>query len=75
MGKLSALPARKVIQKLQRAGFVEVRQRGSHVYLKHEDDKRIAIVPMHGSKDIPTGTLHSIVIHQAGLSIDEFDKL
>ena len=30
---------------------------------------------MHGAKDVPVGTLHNIVIRQAGLSTDEFNAL
>lgn len=75
MGKLSRLPARKVIQKLTRAGFTETHRRGSHIYFKSSDGKRFVGVPAHGSKDIPIGTLYNIVVHQAGLSVDEFNRL
>jgi len=74
MSKLNRLNAKKVIQKLKRAGFVETHQRGSHLYLKSNNGK-IVTVPMHGSKDIPIGTLYNIVIKQAGLSVEEFNNL
>ena len=73
MGKLNSLPARKVIQKLKKAGFLETHQRGSHLYLENGD--KIVTVPIHGSKDIPIGTLYNIVIRQAGLSAEEFNNL
>lgn len=75
MGKLAPLPARKVIQKLRRTGFVETHQRGSHRYFKHEERHKIVTVPVHGSKDLPLGTLYNIVVKQAGLSIAEFNTL
>lgn len=76
MSKLNPLSARKVIQKLKKAGFTETHQRGSHLYLKSEDGTKIVTVPVHGSsKDIPIGTLYNIVIRQACLSIEEFNKL
>lgn len=75
MSKLKRLNAKKVIQKLKRAGFVETHQRGSHFYLKSNDGSKIVTVPMHGSKDIPIGTLYNIVVRQAGLSVDEFNNL
>ena len=34
MPKLNPLPAKKVIKKLESAGFVKTHQRGSHIYLK-----------------------------------------
>lgn len=73
MGKLPHIPAKKVVQKLKRAGFVETHQRGSHLYLEKED--RVVTVAMHGSKNIPPGTLHSIVVRQAGMTVEEFLKL
>ena len=75
MPKLSRLPARKVIQRLKKAGFIETHQRGSHLYLKSLDGKKTVTIPMHGSKDIPVGTLYNIVVHQAGLSVDVFNNL
>ncbi len=75
MGKMNRLPARKVVQKLKKAGFIETHQRGSHLYLKSNDGTKIVTVPIHGSKDIPIGTLYNIVIRQAGLSIEEFNDL
>lgn len=53
MGKLARIPARKVIQKLKKVGFVETSQRGSHQYLKNEDGTKIITVPVHNPRDIP----------------------
>ena len=75
MGKLVQLPARKVVQKLKKAGFVKTHQRGSHLYLKSKDGTKIVTVPIHGSKEIPIGTLYNIVVRQAGLSVEEFNNL
>ena len=75
MGKLKPLPARKLIKKLKVASFSETHQRGSHLYLKNQDRKRVVTIPVHGAKDIPVGTLYNIVVRQAGLSVDEFDEL
>lgn len=75
MSKLKRLNGKKVIQKLKKAGFIETHQRGSHLYLKNNDSSKIVTVPMHGSKDIPIGTLYNIVVKQAGLSVEEFNNL
>lgn len=75
MGKLNRLSAKKVIQKLKKAGFSQTHQRGSYLYFKNEDGTKIITVPIHGSKDIPIGTLYNIVVKQAGLSPDEFNSL
>lgn len=73
MGKLNPISARKLVQKLKTIGFLETHQRGSHLYLEMED--KIVTVPIHGSKDIPIGTLYNIVVKQAELSIEEFQNL
>lgn len=75
MSKLIPLSARKVIQKLKKVGFSETHQRGSHFYFKSKDGTKIVTVPVHGSKDIPIGTLYNIVIRQACLSAEEFNNL
>jgi predicted RNA binding protein YcfA (HicA-like mRNA interferase family) len=75
MGKLARISARKVIKKLKNIGFVETHQRGSHLYLKSKDGKKIVTVPIHGAKDIPLGTLYNIVVRQAELTVEEFNKL
>jgi predicted RNA binding protein YcfA (HicA-like mRNA interferase family) len=51
-------------------GFVQVRQRGSHVVLVKQEPsgKRIAVVPMH--KELRKGTLRSIA-KQANINRDE----
>jgi predicted RNA binding protein YcfA (HicA-like mRNA interferase family) len=75
MPKLNPVSAKKLVQKLRSLGFVEMHQRGSHLYLKSADGTKIVTVPMHRAKDVPIGTLYNIVVRQAGLSADEFNNL
>ena len=75
MPKLKPTSAKKLVQKLKALGFFETHQRGSHLYLKSTDGTKIVTIPMHGAKDIPTGTLYNIVVRQAGLSTEEFNHL
>lgn len=63
---------REVLSKLKRAGFEEVRQTGSHIFLRHPDG-RLTFVAMHRG-DIPPGTLHKI-LKQARVSEDAFKDL
>jgi predicted RNA binding protein YcfA (HicA-like mRNA interferase family) len=44
--------------------------KGSHQKWRHEDGRQV-IVPVHGSKSIPIGTLKSIV-DGSGIDLDEF---
>jgi predicted RNA binding protein YcfA (HicA-like mRNA interferase family) len=51
--------SREVLRRLREHGWVPVRQRGSHVQLKHPVRKGIVTVK-HPAKNYPVGTLHSI---------------
>jgi predicted RNA binding protein YcfA (HicA-like mRNA interferase family) len=65
---------RETKRKLEAAGFVELRQKGSHVkFVKSTATGfRTATVPRH--REIAVGTLRSI-LNQAGLTIEEFEVL
>jgi predicted RNA binding protein YcfA (HicA-like mRNA interferase family) len=70
--KLPALPAREIIRALERTGFRLVRSKGSHrIYQHMHDATRRTVIPDHGPRDLPRGTLRAI-IDQCGLSVDEF---
>lgn len=60
----------EVVAALKRAGFIEKRQRGSHLVLWHERRRRTTIVALHG-RDIAKPTLRGI-LKQAGLADEEF---
>ena len=51
MSRLPILSGRKVIRALEQIGFEVLRQKGSHVRLKHEDG-RVVTVPVHAGQDI-----------------------
>lgn len=72
--KLLALKPREVVRILEKAGFIMVRQRGSHIHMKHPDQPgRWVTIPYH-RRDLARKTLASI-IRQAGLTVEEFLKL
>jgi len=72
---LPQVPGHRLVQALQKAGFVVLRQRGSHVLLRHTDDlSRRATVILHGSKPIKPGTLHAI-LRGAKLTVEELRQL
>ncbi len=73
MSKLPRVTSRQVIRALERAGFVAVRQRGSHAFLQHQDG-RATVVPVHKSEDIGIGLLRKI-LRDAEIEPHEFQKL
>lgn len=60
------MDAKQVLKLLKESGFVEVSQKGSH--LKLSNGERITVVPIHGTKDIPIGTIKSIE-KQSGVNL------
>ena len=72
MTRLPTLNARKLIQALEKAGFVLVRQRGSHYQMKNSTTNRRTLVPVHGN-DVDRALL-KLILKQAGLTEDEFRK-
>jgi len=72
--KLPILRPREIIKAFGKLGFHVHRTKGSHIILIKKDDPwHQPVIPLH-KKDIPKGTLRSI-IRQAGLTKEEFVKL
>ena len=72
--KIPMISGLEVIKRLRKAGFIAVRQKGSHIRL----EKRIEggmiklTVPLHD--EMKKGTLNRI-IKDAGLTLEEFESL
>ena len=74
MSRLPRVSGRRVLEALRRAGYEVSHVRGSHHYLRKPGASGLVVVPVHGSRVVPTGTLHSI-LKQAGLSREDFREL
>jgi predicted RNA binding protein YcfA (HicA-like mRNA interferase family) len=66
--KLPRLRADKITRILEQHGFVLISQRGSHQKWRHSDSGKQVIVPYHKGKQLPLGTIRSII---EGSSIPE----
>jgi predicted RNA binding protein YcfA (HicA-like mRNA interferase family) len=67
--------SREAIQALERAGFVQVASRGSHLKLRRTaEGETQTVIVKHPAREIPAGTFASI-LRQAGLSRQEFEDL
>jgi len=73
MPNLPHLSGQEIVRALEKLGFVQARQRGSHVVMKKSmpEGNVGCVVPMHG--EVAIGTLHSI-LKQARVSAEEFIK-
>ena len=68
--KPPVLKPREVVRLLERHGFAEVRQRGSHKQFRHADGRQTT-VPMHEGRDIAPPLLRQIA-RDIGLTVEEF---
>jgi len=74
MSRMPEIPARELVRFLKRQGFVEDRQRGSHLTLWHEERKVAVTVPMHTGCDLGRG-LAVRILKDAGFSVEDFLRL
>jgi predicted RNA binding protein YcfA (HicA-like mRNA interferase family) len=73
MPSLPIIQGNELLAALQRAGFVKIRQKGSHVRLKHPDG-RIITVPIHSGSVIGRGLLRKI-LRDSELTIEDLNRL
>ncbi len=67
MPELPRISGKEAIRIFGKLGFIEVRQKGSHVVLRRGD--RGCVIPKH--KELAPGTLRS-AIRQAGITVEKF---
>ena len=72
MGKLRVLSGREVCRILEQHGFVQVRQRGSHIFMQQRTETSTITVPVPNHAVVRIGTLLSI-IRQSGLPRSLFE--
>ena len=65
------LSSRQVINIIEKKSFVFVSQKGSHLKFRKYGNKTLTVIVPANKKEIPMGTLHSI-IRQSALSREDF---
>lgn len=61
MPRLGVFSGAELCRLLEKEGFVNVRQRGSHVVMQRRDGETTITVPIPMHKEIRTGTLLAII--------------
>jgi predicted RNA binding protein YcfA (HicA-like mRNA interferase family) len=71
MPRMPRISSKEAIRALERLGFEQVRQTGSHVVMKKEAEEGEigCVVPLH--RELKVGTLSGI-LKQAQITIEEF---
>jgi len=72
LARLRVLSGRDVCKILEGAGFVAVRQRGSHIVMQRRSSEGTVTVPVPDHRELRIGTLQAI-IRPCGLSRASFE--
>jgi len=73
MTRLPRVSGADVVRALQQDGFLVVRQKGSHAFLRHADG-RATVVPLHAGETIGPGLL-SKILRDARMERERFERL
>ncbi len=73
MPKISPISGKKLIKILKKQGFIQVRQKGSHIRLEHPDGRKTSI-PLHAGENIGKGLL-SKILKDVNITYEQFKKV
>ncbi|WP_321430904.1 type II toxin-antitoxin system HicA family toxin [uncultured Methanolobus sp.] len=73
MSRLPLVDAKKMEKILFRLGFEKTRQKGSHAFYKHIDD-RTTTIPFHSSKKLARPLIR-VILNEINISIEEYNEL
>jgi len=73
MSDFPALTGQSLVKALGTFGFIDVRQKGSHHFLRHPDG-RCTVVPLHSGETIGKGLLAQI-LRDCELTSDELREV
>ena len=71
MSQLKVITSTQMCKLIEREGFINIRQRGSHRFYKHPDG-RTTVIPMHAS-DLDRSLIRKI-LKDIDLSIDDYNS-
>jgi predicted RNA binding protein YcfA (HicA-like mRNA interferase family) len=73
LGRLRVFSGKEVCQLLSQHGFIEARQKGSHLVMQKREAATTITVPVPLHRELRIGTLQSI-IRQSGLARTLFEE-
>jgi len=73
MPKLPIISGKALLKLLKKKGFVEVRKRGSHVFIENANQSLRTVIPIHSNEDLGKGLLKKI-LNDLETSAEEFIK-
>lgn len=76
MPRLPVLTGEEAVRRFERIGYVPIRQRGSHIRMRHTIDpnRKPMTIPVHRGMTLKPGLLRAL-LRQAGMTVEEFVAL
>ncbi len=74
MARIPQVTAAELVRFLKSQGFVEDRQQGSHLTLRHSEQAVSVTVPVHTGVDVGRG-LAVRILKDAGFTVDDYLRL
>ncbi len=74
MARMPQVTATELVRFLKSQGFIEDRQQGSHLTMRHAERGDSVTVPVHTSVDVGRG-LAVRILKDAGFTVDDFIRL
>lgn len=72
MSKLTIISSKDMVKILEKLGFEEIRQKGSHISFRHKDG-RTTLVPFHG-EDLGRGLVRKI-LKDIEITVEEYEDI
>ena len=73
MNKIPRLTSKEITKVINKLGFKFERQRGSHMFFRHEDG-RTTVIPNHPGEEIGPGLLNKIIKEELKITREKFMK-
>jgi len=73
MPKLPTISGKAFLKLIKKHGFVDVRRKGSHVFIENGNQNLRTIIPIHGNEDLGKGLLKKI-LNDLEISAEELIK-
>ena len=74
MSSLPTITGKEAKAAFEKLGFYEDRVKGSHHILKRDGHRYLLSVPIHGGKNLKSGTLRAL-IRASGITVEQFQDL
>ncbi|MGE3278366.1 MAG: type II toxin-antitoxin system HicA family toxin [Candidatus Altimarinota bacterium] len=74
MPKLPIISGKNLLKVLKKAGYIEVRKKGSHVFVEQKSSERSTVIPVHANEDLGKGILKRI-LNDLEISVDELIEM